>query len=65
MVSLICLGGFIVLLLSGGVWAALSPLPLVATIAMFALELLVACLQAYVFSVLTCVYLNDAIHPGH
>jgi len=30
-----------------------------------ALELLVAFLQAFVFSVLTCVYLNDAIHPGH
>ncbi len=64
-ITLQVFGGFIVLLLSGGVWAALSPLPLVATIAMFALELLVACLQAYVFSVLTCVYLNDAIHPGH
>ena len=30
-----------------------------------ALELLVAFLQAYVFAVLTCIYLNDAIHPGH
>ena len=30
-----------------------------------ALELLVAFLQAYVFTILTCIYLNDAIHPGH
>ena len=30
-----------------------------------AFELLVAFLQAYVFAILTCVYLNDAIHPGH
>jgi F-type H+-transporting ATPase subunit a len=26
---------------------------------------LVAFLQAYVFAVLTCMYLNDALHPGH
>jgi F-type H+-transporting ATPase subunit a len=30
-----------------------------------ALEFLVAALQAYVFTVLTCIYLNDALHPGH
>jgi F-type H+-transporting ATPase subunit a len=40
-------------------------LPLVMTVAMTALELLVAFLQAYVFAILTCIYLNDAIHPGH
>jgi F-type H+-transporting ATPase subunit a len=40
-------------------------LPLGLTVALTALELLVACLQAYVFAVLTCIYLNDAIHPGH
>jgi F-type H+-transporting ATPase subunit a len=32
---------------------------------LFALELLVAVVQAYVFAILTCIYLNDAIHPGH
>jgi F-type H+-transporting ATPase subunit a len=32
---------------------------------MLALELLVAFLQAYVFAMLTCMYLNDALHPGH
>ena len=39
--------------------------PLALTVALTALELLVACLQAYVFAILTCIYLNDAIHPGH
>ncbi len=40
-------------------------LPLGLTIGLTALELLVAFLQAYVFAILTCIYLNDAIHPGH
>jgi len=40
-------------------------LPLGMTVALTALEFLVAFLQAYVFTVLTCMYLNDAIHPGH
>ena len=37
----------------------------VALFALVGLELLVAVLQAYVFAILTCIYLNDAIHPGH
>jgi F-type H+-transporting ATPase subunit a len=45
-------------------WAG-AILPLGLTIALTALELLVAFLQAYVFTILTCIYLNDAIHPGH
>ena len=40
-------------------------LPLALVVALTALELLVAFLQAYVFAILTCIYLNDAIHPGH
>jgi len=40
-------------------------LPLALTVALTALELLVAFLQAYVFAILTCIYLNDALHPGH
>ena len=40
-------------------------LPLAMTVALTALELLVAFLQAYVFAILTCIYLNDALHPGH
>jgi F-type H+-transporting ATPase subunit a len=40
-------------------------IPLAMTVALMALELLVTFLQAYVFATLTCIYLNDAIHPGH
>ncbi len=40
-------------------------LPLALTVAIYALEILVAFLQAYVFAILTCIYLNDALHPGH
>ena len=40
-------------------------LPLGMVIALTALELLVAFLQAYVFTILTVIYINDAIHPGH
>jgi F-type H+-transporting ATPase subunit a len=39
--------------------------PLALTVALTALELLVAFLQAYVFAILACIYLRDAIHPGH
>jgi F-type H+-transporting ATPase subunit a len=39
--------------------------PIVAITAIYGLELLVACIQAYVFTILTVVYLNDALHPGH
>ena len=37
-------------------------LPLALTVALTALELLVAFLQAYVFAILTCIYLNEALH---
>ncbi|MFK7901590.1 MAG: F0F1 ATP synthase subunit A [Nitratireductor sp.] len=40
-------------------------LPLAMTVALTGLEFLVAFLQAYVFTVLTCMYLNDALHPNH
>jgi len=39
--------------------------PLALTVALYALEILVAFIQAYVFAILTVIYLNDAIHPGH
>jgi F-type H+-transporting ATPase subunit a len=39
--------------------------PFIMTVALTALELLVAFLQAYVFAILTCMYLADAIHPSH
>jgi len=49
----------------GAVGVAGSILPLIMTVAITGLEFLVAFLQAYVFAVLTCMYLNDAVHPGH
>ena len=39
--------------------------PILAVTAFYALELLVAVIQAYVFTILTCVYLKDALHPAH
>jgi F-type H+-transporting ATPase subunit a len=49
----------------GIVGMAGATLPLAMVVALTALELLVAFLQAYVFAILTCIYLNDTIHPGH
>ncbi|CAN7588758.1 F0F1 ATP synthase subunit A [Rhizobium sp. LjRoot98] len=40
-------------------------LPLIMTVALTALEMLMSVIQAYVFTMLTCMYLNDALHPGH
>ncbi len=45
--------------------AALSPLSIVAITAIYGLEILVAGIQAYVFTILTCIYLKDALHPSH
>jgi F-type H+-transporting ATPase subunit a len=52
--------GFVVALGVVGGWA-----PLAFIVALTGLELLVAVLQAYVFTILTCLYLNDAIHLHH
>jgi F-type H+-transporting ATPase subunit a len=49
----------------GGLGLIGSLLPLGMTTALYALEFLVAFLQAYVFAMLTTLYLNDALHPGH
>jgi len=58
--------GFVPMMVAaGGAVAVGSVLPLVMTVALYALEFLVAFLQAYVFALLTCIYLNDALHPGH
>ncbi|HZP98051.1 MAG TPA: F0F1 ATP synthase subunit A [Reyranella sp.] len=50
-------GGFVVML---GILAGWAPLAFI--VALTGLELLIAFLQAYVFTILTCLYLNDAIH---
>ena len=58
--------GFIVMLGSvGALGVAGAVAPLIMVVALTALEFLVAFLQAYVFAVLTCIYLSDALHPGH
>ena len=44
---------------------AIAPLSILAITAMYGLEMLVAGIQAYVFTILTCVYLKDALHPHH
>jgi F-type H+-transporting ATPase subunit a len=65
-ITLKVFAGFIIMLGALGIhgWIG-AVLPLALTIALTALELLVAFLQAYVFAILTCIYLNDAVHPGH
>jgi F-type H+-transporting ATPase subunit a len=45
--------------------ATIAPVSVVAITAMYGLEILVAFIQAYVFTILTCVYLKDALHPSH
>jgi len=65
-ITLKVFGGFVAMLGALGVLGWLGAIiPLGLTIALTALELLVAFLQAYVFAILTCIYLNDAIPPGH
>ena len=44
---------------------AAAPLAILGVTAIYGLELLVAAIQAYVFTILTCVYLKDALHPHH
>ena len=66
-ITLKVFAGFIILM--GGSLGAIGwvggMLPFAMVVVLFALETLVAFLQAYVFAILTCIYLNDAIHPGH
>ncbi len=65
-ITLKVFAGFIVTLGSLGFFGVLGAiLPLIMTVAITALEFLVSALQAYVFAVLTSMYINDAIHPSH
>ena len=57
-------GGFVVGLSSAGL-APLAIAPFALMVAFTGLELLIAGLQAYVFTILTCIYLNEAIHMDH
>lgn len=65
-ITLKVFAGFVVTLGSLGFLGVLGAvLPLLMAIALTALEFMVAAVQAYVFAVLTSMYLNDAIHPSH
>jgi len=65
-ITLKVFGGFVTMLGALGFLGWLGAiLPLGLTVALTALELLVALLQAYVFAILTCIYLSEAIHAGH
>ena len=60
---LVVMAGFVVALIgAGGVMSALSIAPMLLIIGLGALEILVAFLQAYVFAILSCIYLNEALH---
>ncbi|MFZ5749790.1 MAG: F0F1 ATP synthase subunit A [Pseudomonadota bacterium] len=56
---------FAPLILASAIGIAVTPLSILAITAMYGLEILVAFIQAYVFTILTCVYLRDALHPHH
>jgi F-type H+-transporting ATPase subunit a len=65
-ITLQVFAGFIIMLAGAGVLGIFgATLPFIMVVLLSALEVLVAFLQAYVFAILTCIYLNDAIHPGH
>lgn len=57
--------GFAPLILINWIGIAVTPLAILAITAMYGLEILVSGIQAYVFTILTCVYLKDAVHPHH
>jgi F-type H+-transporting ATPase subunit a len=65
-ITLQVFAAFIIMLAGYGVlgWFG-ATIPFIMVVLIFALELLVAVVQAYVFAILTCIYLNDAIRPGH
>ncbi|MCZ4352580.1 F0F1 ATP synthase subunit A [Roseovarius aestuarii] len=53
------------IILSTGIGLIVTPMSILAITAIYALEVLVSFIQAYVFTILTCVYLKDALHPHH
>ncbi len=58
--------GFVISLGSlGAIGVAAAVMPFALNVVLTGLEFLVAFLQAYVFAILTCVYLHDALHPEH
>jgi F-type H+-transporting ATPase subunit a len=65
-ITLKVFAGFVVSMGELGTLGVLGAVfPLAMTVTLTALELLMAAIQAYIFTMLTCMYLNDALHPGH
>jgi F-type H+-transporting ATPase subunit a len=65
-ITLKVFAGFVTMLGGAGLLGWLGALlPLALTVALTALEFLVAFLQAYVFAILTSIYIKDALHPAH
>ncbi|MGF6257876.1 F0F1 ATP synthase subunit A [Ensifer sp. LBL] len=65
-ITLKVFAGFVVGLSGFGALGMLAAvMPLLMTVALTGLELLMALIQAYIFTMLTCMYLNDALHPSH
>jgi F-type H+-transporting ATPase subunit a len=65
-ITLEVFAGFVVGLSGLGALGILAAvMPLLMTVALTGLELLMALIQAYIFTMLTCMYLNDALHPSH
>ncbi|MCK9550687.1 F0F1 ATP synthase subunit A [Aquamicrobium sp.] len=65
-ITLKVFAGFVVSLSEqGALGIAGAVLPLAMTVGLTGLELLMSVIQAYIFTMLTCMYLNDALHPGH
>ncbi len=56
---------FAPMILISTIGVVVTPVSVLAITAIYGLEVLVAFIQAYVFTILTCVYLKDALHPGH
>ena len=56
--------GLAAMVIAGGM-GPLVVLPIAGLVGLQALEVLVACVQAYIFAILTCIYLNDALHLHH
>lgn len=65
-ITLKVFAGFVVSLAGFGTLGIVGALvPLLMTVALTGLELLMSVIQAYIFMMLTCMYLNDALRPGH
>lgn len=65
-ITLKVFAGFVVDLAGFGTLGIVGAiLPLAMTVALTALDLLMAVIQAYIFTMLTCMYLSDALHPEH